>query len=317
MLESGLANGHSPQPGDVIRSSISALMACHNRRAKTLSLLTDLNQQLLPIGTTLQVTLLDDGSRDGTAESVKKLKPDVDVIYGDGSFFWSKGMATAQRHALSQGAPDFLLWLNDDVRLKPSAIAQLLHTAHLNPDTVVVGGLVDAATGQVTYSGYVKTGSRPLQLTMQPPTGAVSPIDTFNGNVVLIPRGIYQTVGSIDEGFRHGMGDVDYGYRVLKAGFRSVLAADPVGFCSRNADTGTFRDPDLGLIPRLRMLFGSKGLPLASYARFLRRHAPKAWPCLLVGTYISQVIGILKSDVAWRYSKSHGRRRLGSNGNAS
>ena len=49
-------------------------------------------------------------------------------------------------------------------------------------------------------------------------------VKSFNGNCVLIPQCVFKKVGNLDWTYRHAIGDIDYGYRVRKAGFKNYVA---------------------------------------------------------------------------------------------
>ena len=89
-----------------MKSTVAVLMACHNRRAKTLSCLQRLFAQALPPSVRLRVYFVDDGSTDGTAEAVEVAFPEVTIIPADGTLFWCEGTRLAWRRA-SQADPEF------------------------------------------------------------------------------------------------------------------------------------------------------------------------------------------------------------------
>jgi glycosyltransferase involved in cell wall biosynthesis len=74
---------------------LSVLMACYNRRAKTVECLEHLAIAARRAGIDYQLFLFDDGSTDGTAEVVQALAPDAVILRGDGSYFWNRSMNRA------------------------------------------------------------------------------------------------------------------------------------------------------------------------------------------------------------------------------
>src|ERR1039458_788534 len=78
---------------------IAVLITCHNRQPRTLKCLDILLKQDLPTGLRLDIYLVDDGSSDGTSDAVREAFPEVHVIPGDGSLFWSGGMCVAWQYA--------------------------------------------------------------------------------------------------------------------------------------------------------------------------------------------------------------------------
>jgi GT2 family glycosyltransferase len=297
------AHGSKPRPlgfsslAELRSPSLVALTCCHDRRETTLRGIRSLELQTGG-AINIAVVLFDDGSSDGTSAAVREAFPTVTVVRGDGENYWSRSMAVAQQHALRVSQPDYLLWLNDDVVLLPGATDLLVSAAKAAGDLrVIAGATVDESSGQTTYSGLRRFGRRPLQLRRVSCSGAVEAIATFNGNVVLVPRAIYQCVGPVDGRYQHAFGDIDYGYRVSAHGFGSLLAAGPVGYCDRNSEAGTWRDTSLAVGRRVSQLFARKGLPVRSHARFLRRHGGRYWPFLLAASYLMSIWKILTSSV--------------------
>src|SRR4051812_2165468 len=104
---------------------ISVLLACYNRKQKTLECLKSIEAQKLEPNTEVRIFLTDDASSDGTAEAVKKHFPDVQVFSGTGKLFWAGGMRYTWKKALVSNA-DYYLLLNDDTVLMDDAIQVLL-----------------------------------------------------------------------------------------------------------------------------------------------------------------------------------------------
>ena len=277
-------------------STIVFLMCCFNRRAKTLNALQCISEQEVSNAVSVAVVLFDDNSDDGTVEAVRKAFPLVEIHRGDGDAYWARGMAQAQALALDVACPDYFCWLNDDVTLDPEALSVLLATSRACHDkAAVVGALTDAMTSELTYSGYERVGPRPTQLLHVVPNGRPTPVDTFNGNAVLIPRFVYERVGSIDPRYEHAFGDTDYGYRIARAGLKSVLAPRAVGQCFRNSFTGTWQDPLLGNRERLALLVSRKGIPPRSFLYFQWQHGGVGCLVNVLGTYLHAIRTIFGS----------------------
>lgn len=277
-------NTHRCVPRDI---TVVVLMCCFNRRAKTLDALRCLDEQRVTHDVVLAAVLFDDNSEDGTREAVSEAFPQVAIVCGDGRAYWSRGMAQAQAMALQDARPDYLCWLNDDVMLQRDALDVLLATARASGDeAAVVGALTDMCVGGITYSGYFQMGPRPTQVRHAIPNGRPKTVDTFNGNLVLVPRAVYDRIGSIDPRYEHSYGDTDYGYRIRQAGLRSILAPQILGCCPRNSLRGTWRDSRLSLRTRLGLLVSRKGVPPRSYLYYQRRHGGRRWLVNVAGTYL-------------------------------
>ena len=197
---------------------VTAILACHNRRASTLECLDSYFAQVVDDALELDAVLVDDGSTDGTGEAVRDRFPQTHVVAGSGDLFWAGGMEVAERVAVAED-PDYLLWLNDDVILDPGALTKLIQTESLGPGAcIAVGALRDPATGELTYSGLRRRGLHPLRMDRVAPADEPVEIDTFNGNVVLVPHSARRKIGPIDGAMGHAAADLDYGFRAKRCG---------------------------------------------------------------------------------------------------
>lgn len=272
---------------------ITAILTCHNRRDKTLACLRSCFEQQLPARTTLDAVLVDDGSSDGTANAVNELGKSVTIITGTGNLYWSAGMAIAEKSALEH-SPDYLLWLNDDSVLDRDAVARLLAVERSSERLcIVIGAVRDPDSGEPTYSGVRRHRFHPLRFDRVEPEQRPVAVDTFEGNVVLIPRSIALKVGHIDGKFEHGAADYDYGLRARKAGVVNLLAPGTVGSCPYDHSYAPWFDTSLTVRERVRLLLGRKGVPPRSRARFLRRHGGPLWPVFWLGPYARFALSLL------------------------
>jgi glycosyltransferase involved in cell wall biosynthesis len=263
---------------------LAVLMACHNRRDQTLRCLGALHAQDLP-DAELAVYLTDDGSTDGTASAVSGIDLPIRVIAGTGELYWAAGMALAERAAMGDD-PDLLLWLNDDVRLDPDALARLLTVHEQAPDAIIVGNVRDLETGEKTYGGRNRRGRHPQRFLAAPPAGQVQRVSAFNGNVVLVPRVVRDAVGPIDGLFSHAYADDDYGLRASNLGVEILCAAGTVGVCSPNPASPA----PVGVRAAWRDLQDPTCLPWRSQVRYLRRHGGVLWPAYLAWGYGKAIV---------------------------
>jgi GT2 family glycosyltransferase len=272
---------------------VVALVTTHNRREVTLRSLRSYFAQKVP-GVTLRAVVVDGGSHDGTPEAVSEEFADVEVVRGGIDLYWAGAMWTAEQRALEL-RPDYLLWLNDDVVVDADAVRVLLDTADENDRRcVVVGAMRDPQSGQVTYSGIMRPGPHPLRVKWVEPTDQAQVVDTFNGNLVLIPREAGEVVGPVDGRYVHSGADFDYGYRAKKLGVPTVLAPGTLGQCRR--ESGDFRpwaNRALTRRERLAILRSPKGHPFRPRGRFMRRHAGWLAPFFLAWLYIRALPQVL------------------------
>lgn len=279
---------------------IAALLTCHNRCQKTFACLEALFQCKLPEGYSVDVFIVDDGSQDGTGEAVKQRFPAIHLIEGDGNLYWNGGMRVAFAAAIEQGF-DYYLWLNDDTLLYPTSIETLINTAQglrtkHGKSVIVVGSTRDANDGRFTYGGVIRPRKwKATTFTLVAPRDVPVECETMNGNCVLIPCEVAQTVGNMEPKFAHAMGDQDYGLRARYAGFAVWVMPGFAGTCSRNAVAGSFNDASLPVTVRLRKMMQPKGLPPSSWRVFTQRHAGIFWPIFWLWPYAKVMLkGLVK-----------------------
>lgn len=276
-------------------TKIAVLMACHNRRAKTVECLEHLAIAAKRAGVEYQLFMFDDGSTDGTATAVQAMEHDAVIIYGDGSYFWNRSMHRAFAAALQVGFPAYL-WLNDDTILQPEGFNLLLSArdSAAPEEVIVVGAVSDPVSGQLTFYGgsrYVSRRIRPFLAKEVHPGALPQDVDIATGNVVLIPDGVARKLGNIDPVFEHGMGDIDYSMRAGKLGIRILLTAGFVAVCSPNSVKGTHLDKALPLQRRVLLIFSRKGLPWRSWLVMCWRHGGVLWPVHFFWAYTKVILG--------------------------
>lgn len=263
---------------------VVVLMTAHNRRATTVACLERLRDQR-PCDADIRVVLVDDASTDGTARAAARVGLPLQVIRGPGDLYWAGGMQWADMAAVRQ-APDAFVWLNDDVLLDQDAVLRMLAVAAQYPEAIVVGATRSSVDSSLTYGGRRRASTwHPQRFELLPLSDRVQTADTFNGNVVLVPMGVRQLVGPIDGRFPHAYADDDYGLRARQHDVQILQAPGTVGVCERNQQVAPIRG-----LRSWRTAQASKGTPLAAQIRFFRRHGGRAWPLILFGQQVRQML---------------------------
>jgi GT2 family glycosyltransferase len=269
----------------IIITRIAILITCYNRKEKTLRCLRTLYSQTLPSGIKIFVHLVDDGSSDGTSGAVAEEFPQVKIIQGNGTLYWCGGMRLAWSEAFKNDY-DAYLWLNDDVVLKPNAILSLIMTwsniyKETQRDIIVVGNCEDLHTRKRLYGGYPQNVSKGVL----PESNYPQRCYTMNGNLVLIPRYIANSVGNLSSHYTHAMGDIDYGLRATEKGFLIYVAPGMLGVCEKNPGPLWMRS-DVPLLVRWKNLHSPKGLPPWEYMLFRRRCGVRLWFLIPLKLYL-------------------------------
>lgn len=250
-----------------MKKRVLGLMTCFNRKEKTMKAMNNLIQGNPEIEFSFIVA--DDGSTDGTYEELVKM-PQVRVIRGDGSWFYSGGMRAAIKKAKSEQAYyDYCLLFNDDVNFYDLAIEKL---AQKDANNIWVGPTSDE-DGKLSYGGIIKISKwRPKTEIVMAEDGEGRVCDTFNANCVMIPWDIFLKLDNIDRVYTHSMGDFDYGFLAGRNGYTIKVSNEFVGVCSDNPIEGSWRNTVLSRKERLRRKESPKGLPAGEWFYYLKKN---------------------------------------------
>ena len=250
-----------------MKKSVLGLMTCYNRREKTLRALENLIQGNPEI--TFSFMIAEDGSSDGTYEELTK-NPQIKVIRGNGSWFYSGGMRAVIGEAKKEKPHyDYCLLFNDDVDFQESAIE---HLCQKDADYIWVGPTSDE-DGTPSYGGVIKTSKwRPNPEIIMADNSQGRECDTFNANCVLIPWDIFVELDNIDEVYTHSMGDFDYGFSARRKGYTIKVSNEFVGICPDNPVESSWRNTQLPRKERLRKKESPKGLPGREWFYYLKKN---------------------------------------------
>ena len=250
-----------------MKKKVLGLMTCYNRKEKTVRALNHLIKGNPEIDFTFIVA--DDGSTDGTFEALKEM-PEVVILRGNGSFFYSGGMRLAIGEAKkAKNIYDYCLLFNDDVDFVSSAIEELCK----KDDSCIWVGPTSDERGNLSYGGVVKTsGWRPKTEIVMADSKEGRVCDTFNANCVIIPWKIFEKLDNIDTVYTHSMGDFDYGFSAAKKGFVIKVSDTFVGACPDNPVSVSWRNTELSMKERLRRKESPKGLPGKEWFHYLNKN---------------------------------------------
>ena len=245
---------------------IAILLTVFNRKEKTINCLRDLSKLSIPVGFSYDVWLTDDGCADGTPEAVKSTFPKTHIVEGDGMLFWNRGMWKAWDAASQHKDYDYYLWLNDDIVLYDFSLESLIEESLRHKDkSVIVGPMQYEDHHGVSYGGFVNKR-------MVTPAGQAVKVEYFNGNLVLVPKYVFERIGNLDYRYSHGHGDTDYGLRVKEAGMESYMVGEYLGECDRHAEVKKCWNSKYSIIQRFKSLYHPTGYPPKEAFYYEKKH---------------------------------------------
>lgn len=198
----------------------SVVIPTHQRREMVLRTVAALERQA---ERDFEAIVVVDGSGDGTATALRDLGVSfpLTVIEQENS-----GAAQARNAGAAAASGELLLTLDDDMEADPAMLAEH-DRSHREGADVVLGDMPvhpDSPPGMLSWGVGEWARSRRERLTAE---GAEVRLDDFLTGQLSISRVAYDAVGGFDAGFtREGMfggEDIDFGYRLRKAGFEIVF----------------------------------------------------------------------------------------------
>lgn len=229
--------------------NIAAILTVFNRKQKTLSCLRhlfnalDTHNQSADELIDLSVFITDDGSTDGTAESVNAefATRNIHLVQGTGSLFWAGGMRLAWQTAIDSGTPwEYYLLLNDDTNVYPVVFNELFQANRYGYEQKGRYGISSGITCQsgnpekITYGGFNYLSSVKLKAMTVLPTGEPQNVDLTHANILLVHHSVTDSIGILYKDYHHGSADFDYAMTASRRGFPTIVTARVCGECSND-----------------------------------------------------------------------------------
>ncbi len=214
------------------KRKLSILVASYNGRAHLEACLPAVQAQHDP-GCPWELLLLDNGSRDGTADWVRAHHPWVRLVESPTNL----GFAEANNRLAALASGDDLVLLNNDTRPQPEWLAALADAAAAAaPDVAAIAGRLvdweaerlDFGYGLRTFDGHAfqLDHRRPLAAARLPANGEELPFAC--GANMLVRRRSFLEAGGFDPSYFAYLEDVDLGWRLWAGGERIVAAREAV-----------------------------------------------------------------------------------------
>jgi len=147
------------------------------------------------------------------AEAAPSLPSGVHLIRSAENLGYAGGNNLGIAHALAWDAPpDYFLILNNDARVAPDAISQLVSYQQAHPEVGATAPVLTDASGRHAASGG-QWGRLYLHRFTEAPA-APRRVDFAIGAALLIPRGVMERLDGFDERFFHYGEDLDLCWRL-------------------------------------------------------------------------------------------------------
>lgn len=135
-----------------MNNKVYILLPVHNRKSITQKFVSLLKQQDYSNYTLL---LIDDGSIDGTAESICEGLPETIVLKGSGGWWWAGSLQQGYKWLKKQEITeeDIVLIMNDDTEIQKDFLSKGIYILNQNKRTLLLATAYDSGTNTLVDSG--------------------------------------------------------------------------------------------------------------------------------------------------------------------
>jgi len=205
-----------------------------------------------------ELLIIDNASRDGTREFLKRLE-NVKITYNNENVGFGEGCNQGARSAISK----YLLFLNNDTIVTGGWLSALVETAESNSDMGAVGskilflnGLIQEAGGVILKSGVCKTPGRG-DYPFEDKYLYLREVDHCSATCLLVARNLFEDIGGFDKRYSPAYyEDIDLSMAIRDRGYKILLQPNSVIY--HNEHTSMSEVHRKKLMKRNRGLFKKK-----------------------------------------------------------
>jgi len=211
---------------------IYIVIPVHNRIEKTIKCLNSIYMQN---ENDIQIVVVDDGSTDGTKVSIQNKYPEITVLNGTGSLFWTGAVVLGIEYVLKIcNKEDYVLLMNNDVQVKNDTISKLVSFSNSHNRKVIVNALsVDSNDHDTIIKSGTKILSWALNRTKHVYHGVslkslssydAVEVDLLTGRCLLHPVEVFDKVGNYNSDLLpHYGGDDEFTVRAKLSGYNLYI----------------------------------------------------------------------------------------------
>ena len=194
-------------------SKIAVIIPIHNGLEDTKLCLKSIYAALRFSGCDNDVAIIvvDDGSSDGSAEWIRENFPDIEILKGDGTLWWSGAVNYGVKYAIERDAKYVLLLNNDNVVDKNFFKALKKSIEQYGSESIAAAKVINIIPEfHIKYAGK-SFNRKTAKLILNPMINKSIKVNTAGGMGVLIPITVFNRIGFFDENnFPQKCGDADF-----------------------------------------------------------------------------------------------------------
>jgi len=205
-------------------SKVSVIIITFNARKHISACLQSVQKSTYP---NYEIIVVDNGSKDGTPELIRKNFSQVKLILNKTNL----GFTGGGNQGIKQARGEIIFLLNDDTKIHPDLIRVLVEELESSPQTGIVGpkiyfmrepdkiwfagGKIDWAKGESYHLGRNLTDKELIG-------DLKKEVDFITGCALMIKREVINKIGLLDEIFFAFCEDADWCQKAKKAGYQII-----------------------------------------------------------------------------------------------
>lgn len=187
-----------------------------------------------------KIVLVDHGSTDATSQNVEMYFPEVKILKGDASMWWTAAVNLGIKFSIQENA-DFVLTLNNDLIVPKNYLSSLIEVNSIKSKTIWGSVVIDSQNHEnVVFAGVfwnqftAKYNLRgPIEiLRTQGRNHRYIETDLLPGRGMLIPVQAFDEIGLFDElNFPHYQADEEFSIRCKRNGYCLAISTHSMLYC--------------------------------------------------------------------------------------
>lgn len=238
----------------------------------------------------LNIVVVDNGSTDESVKKIQNCNSKFKVIENKTNTGFCEGNNVGIKYALNNGA-DYICLLNNDTRVDPDFLIELVKTAESDEKIGIVGGKIyfekgyefhkerysESEKGKVIwYAGglidwqNVYTTHRGIDEVDNGQYETNIETEYVNGCLALIKREVFDKIGFFDKRYFLYFEDADLSIRIKRGEYKQMFCPKSTIWHLNSGSSGSGSGLHDYFTTRNRMIFGMKYAPLRSKIALLR-----------------------------------------------
>jgi len=181
---------------------------------------------------TINIVVIDNGSKNNEAEKFRQSFPTVKVISNEKNEGFCRGNNQGIHYCLAQDDCGYIMLLNNDTKVRPDFLKPMTRYLEENKKSVVApmvlnhpnNGRIQALGGGLILGISYKKGSGKSPDNI----GKVFEPDFVYGTCFMTTKDAFQDIGMLDEDYFAYLEDLDWSQRAKQSGYRLITITDSV-----------------------------------------------------------------------------------------